>query len=355
MFVLAHECSRLDEKLNFRFIISTPGLLRRAAKFETVCIDATYIYKLNWHGFPLIVLGTVDRYKRFHPVAYACCTNETTADYEFVFETIRDSIEVYFEEEFNPKTMIADGADAIQNAFYNTFPLAELDVMCFTHVIRNIRKRSFSTKTNKQLVLEDVRKAQLAPNKKTFLMMTQMLCEKWRSSESEFVDYFTKEWLGVHCNWFEGAATYTPSTNNALESHNAVIKRTITLRRRLPLNQFLICIKTLLVDISQQFSSVDRVIEQKPAVKKSLLLEAALLRQQRFKAFKAKSSKPTYIVPSSTCPKELSNVASYATLAARRWKSFDEFINHGYQIFWIVELSTTAWDIESTCTSPAFF
>lgn len=59
--------------------------------------------------------------------------------------------------------------------------------------------------------------------------MTKLFCEKWMAIEPEFVEYFRKEWLGVHCNWYEGAAVYTPSTNNALESHNAVIKRTITM------------------------------------------------------------------------------------------------------------------------------
>lgn len=225
------------------------------------------------------MFGTADRLKRFHPVAYACCTHETTADYEFVFESIRNAIEICYEMKFEPEIMIADGADAIRNAFYNTFPTAELDVMCFAHVIRNIRKRSFSTKSNKQLILDDIRKAQLAPNRNTFLMMTELLCKKWASSEPEFIEYFKKEWLGAHMNWFEGAATI-----NALESHNAVIKRTVTMRQRLPLNQLLLCIPNLLFEITRQFMSGVRSIEDKPAVKKSLLLEAALMQQQSFHA-----------------------------------------------------------------------
>lgn len=353
VFVLAHECSALGDKMKFRFVLSTPELLNKAIQLETLCIDATY--KLNWHGFPLIVLGTVDRTKRFHPLAYACVTNETTSDYEFVFESFRNAVEQYYEVKFEPKILIADGADAIRNAFYNTFPSAELDVMCFAHVIRNIRKRPFANKLNKQLILDDIRKAQLAPNRNAFVMMTQLICKKWSESEPEVVEYFKKEWLGTHCNWFEGAANYTPSTNNALESHNAVIKRTVTLRRRLPLNQFLNCMCTLLADISRQFISGERSIELEPAVKKNLLQEAALLEQNRFKAFKAKASTPTYIVPSSTCPPELAKVSYYTALTAKSWESFDTFICHGYQLFWIVEISPTAWKTESRCTCPAFF
>lgn len=143
------------EAINFRFVLSTPEMLRKAIKFATVCIDATY--KLNWHGFPLIVLGTVDRLERFHSAAYACCTNETTVDYEFVFEAVRDAIEILYAGKIEPKILIADGTDAIQDAFHNTFPLTEIDIMCFAHVIRNVRKCAFKTKTNKKMVLNDIR------------------------------------------------------------------------------------------------------------------------------------------------------------------------------------------------------
>lgn len=79
------------------------------------------------------------------------------------------------------------------------------------------------------------------------------------------------------CNWYEGAAIYTPSTKNALESHNAVIKRSITMRKRLPLNQFLTCISGLMTDILEQFSSGERDIANEPAIHKNLMRKAALL------------------------------------------------------------------------------
>lgn len=125
------------------------------------------------------------------------------------------------------------------------------------------------------------------------------------------MQYFQKEWLESHCNWYEGAAIYNPSTNNALESHNAVIKRSITMRKRLPLNQLLTCISKLMNEISQQFSSGEREIVKKPAVHNNLMREAALLRQEECKSFKAKAQMPTYIVPSSNCQ---SNLRIYHTI-----------------------------------------
>lgn len=54
----------------------------------------------------------------------------------------------------------------------------------------------------------------------------------------ELVKYFKKEWITTHKNWYEGFKSKTPSTNNALESSNKVIKDEQTLRERFDLNQF---------------------------------------------------------------------------------------------------------------------
>lgn len=51
--------------------------------------------------------------------------------------------------------------------------------------------------------------------------------------------YFKKEWIAKKNTWFEGYAIGVPSTNNAIEATNAQIKRSGTLRERLPLGRFL--------------------------------------------------------------------------------------------------------------------
>lgn len=97
-FVLSNESTAVGDDMRFRFSLSTPALLEKCIGLKTICIDATY--KLNWNGFPLIVLGTVDRQKRFHPLLYACASHETTEDYSFVFESLKNAIEVFYEEKF---------------------------------------------------------------------------------------------------------------------------------------------------------------------------------------------------------------------------------------------------------------
>lgn len=175
-----------------------------------------------------------------------------------------------------PKKLIADGADAIRNGFYKEYEdTAELDIMCFAHVLRNVRKRPFASKTNKPLIIDDIKKMQLAPNRNIFDMMSKLFLDKWVCIEPNFVAYFKMQWLGVHSNWFEGAADYTPSTNNAVESHNATIKRKVTFRRRLPLKEFLIAMKTMTSDVSKQFSEGKRSIEVEPNISRDTMMKAA--------------------------------------------------------------------------------
>lgn len=357
-FVIAHECSSISDHMNFRFLMSTPALLKKFIGLKQICIDATY--KLNWNNFPLIILGTVDRANKFHPLIYACCSNETTNDYAFIFESVKTAMEVFFETKFGPTTLIADGALAIRNAFFSVyFDTADLGIMCFPHVLRNIMKQSFAVKTNKWLIISDIKKIQQSSNRDMFNMLCHLFCKKWVEFEPTFVAYFQKQWMGQLNNWFEGCACYTPSTNNGCESHNASVKRKITLRKRLPLNQFLVAMQRLTEIVSKQFSSNSRFIEIHPKIEREVMVNAAFMVQNKFHCFKLKISDVTmlaYLVPSQTnCEEINANEKYYKSLVKRRWESFDEFIIHGLHIFYIVRVSVAAWETKSTCTCVYFF
>lgn len=143
-FVIAHEASsNKGADLSFRFVLSTPLLLEECSKQKKIAIDATY--KLNWLEYPLMVYGTVDRAKKFHPLAYACCSHEKGHDYEFIFQSVKNAIKTYINKDFEPETLIADGADAIRTAFYKAHETAQIDIMCFAHVQRNCNKRPFAS------------------------------------------------------------------------------------------------------------------------------------------------------------------------------------------------------------------
>lgn len=192
-----------------------------------------------------------------------------------------------------------------------------------------------------------------APNR-----VSSLFCKKWESMERNFIEYFQKQWLRVHCNWFEGAADYTPSTNNALESHNAIIKWKITLRQRLPLNQFLIAMAELTTEISTQFFKNQRAFASEPTIPNAMMTEAALMQQENFKCFKAKCSTNdtlVFLTPSRLCEESIANESYYRSLVKRQCTSFDEFIKHGYQKFYIVHLWKASWNTKSTCQCVSFF
>lgn len=188
--------------------------------------------------------------------------------------------------------------------------------------------------------------------------MSRLFLEKWRNEEREFFEYFERQWLGVHSNWFEGSAEFTPSTNNGVESHNAAIKRKITLRRRLPFNQFIVSMKQLTREISLQFYNGEREIAMEPNVTRAIRTSAALMCQNKFKSFKAKNSneeKKVFLVPSTQLDENLSNEAYYRSIAKRQWLSFDEYVVHGHNKFYIVQICVNAVYTESSCTCVCFF
>jgi hypothetical protein len=53
------------------------------------------------------------------------------------------------------------------------------------------------------------------------------------------LDDFEREWLKSNSGWYEGICHKTPSQDNGLEVSKNVIKSHHSLRRRLPLGQYL--------------------------------------------------------------------------------------------------------------------
>lgn len=271
-FVLDYEQSDEEENegnLFFRFVLSTKNLIQKFASLDKFCVDATY--KLNWLGCPLFVVGTVDQGKIFHPLCFAVCSSESTEDYKFIFKTISDTVEKLTKSKFEPTVMIADGADAIRNAFYSVFPSAKIDIMCWAHVIRNVNKQTFRGGVKaKNAVLNDLRILQLSCSEEIFERNSKLFLKKWMKKEPDFVKYFNKQWLGVHKNWYEGAAEYTPSTNNGLEAFNGVIKSNYTFRNRLKFAEFIDVMSNVAQKISIEFESNERRMLEYPEIDSKL-------------------------------------------------------------------------------------
>jgi len=234
------------ESKTFRFLLSTPRLLQNSTKSNSLQADATY--KLLWYDFPVIVIGTSDKDRHFHPYGISVCSGETSEDFESVFKLLKSGCEMF--GEYKPNILIADCAEAITNGFTRIFGEDITRVYCFFHVMKQVKEKLRLVRNDEltSQIKDDIRAMQLATSSEEFLKAKSLWIRKYESIEevSEFLSYFSKEYLSRRSSWYEGAAPGSPSTNNGLESINNLIKRDGTFRRKLPLREFLQCMLKLL-------------------------------------------------------------------------------------------------------------
>lgn len=161
---------------------------------------------------------------------------------------------------------MADAAESITIAIHNAFPNAQR-LTCWAHVQRAYSKRLLHIK-NKEIekkLSDDLYLLQESYSKRTFEIGYALLRRNYQTlietneQVKLFFEYFENEWIDSLQNaWYEGAGTHVPSTNNALESFNRVIKANHTLRERFSLSVFL----SKLVEMLQSWS-IDRSSSKK--------------------------------------------------------------------------------------------
>ncbi|OAF65399.1 hypothetical protein A3Q56_06891 [Intoshia linei] len=85
---------------------------------DEIYIQAHATYKLICQGYPVLIAGTSDMNKRFHPVNLAVITEEKTEDYEFLFKSIKSGmLQLSIAKEFN--ILVADASYAVTNVTYD--------------------------------------------------------------------------------------------------------------------------------------------------------------------------------------------------------------------------------------------
>ena len=218
-------------------VLSTKALQRLAQNSMVVQTDATY--KLIWQGYPAILASVSDASRQTFPVAFAVSSGETAVDYELVLRTMKEGVERISGSSFAPRVVVGDSADAISTAVERVFPDA-LRRVCWFHVRKNIEKHLRKESSMRTTCLRDISVLQLAQSREQFEQAGSAMLEKWKGlfPTSEFPETFRKLYLHRNSSWYEGFDRESPSTNNALESFNQVIKR-YTFRERLPVGQFL--------------------------------------------------------------------------------------------------------------------
>ena len=85
-FIMSYEFGD-DSNQYIRFFITTTRLLQIALASSVIHADATY--KLNWQGYPVLIIGTTDADRKFHPFGLAVCNSEKRDDYIFYLKALK--------------------------------------------------------------------------------------------------------------------------------------------------------------------------------------------------------------------------------------------------------------------------
>ncbi|CAF3380895.1 unnamed protein product [Rotaria sp. Silwood2] len=180
-FVCSHEIQYEDVEdigNKFRFFLTTKRLLSIANKSNKIHADATY--KLIWQGFPVLIVGTSDLDRKFHSIGLSVCTEEKQKDFEFIFKAIRDgSFKLDNSSTYKPDVLIADGSDAIRNAFNCIFESNKM-VMCWAHVRIYLDKKLCLINDNNERheVISDIEKLQICNSTHSFQLALELFLKK---------------------------------------------------------------------------------------------------------------------------------------------------------------------------------
>ncbi|RNA11778.1 hypothetical protein BpHYR1_001290, partial [Brachionus plicatilis] len=222
MFCPVYQVDRHEAKVTaLRIFLTTFNLISQVTEdVELLATDSTY--KLVWNGYKVILVGSCDREKKFHPFGIALTMCEKNQDFEFLFKALKESAELLLNRDINPTALLADGAEAIHIGFSK----------------RNIHTKYNRNKHYKQMKF-DIDNLQLSMTETMFKNASKLFLEKWTKIDPEFAAYMDSAWISSSVNgWFDGRAQGHPVTNNALESNNNIIKDLLE-RKTLKLAEFL--------------------------------------------------------------------------------------------------------------------
>lgn len=336
------------EPPTFRFVLSTKHLLQLAA-YSAKNIHADATYKLIWQGFPVLIVGTTDKERKFHPICLGVCSSERQDDFQILFTGLKESVFSIYSHSLQPSVLVCDAAKSIQNAFRQVFGAEPIIVrMCWAHAKKNMQtkvEQIISDKKAQKSILQDIDALQSVTSSEAFGVASQLFLRKWENQTS-FIKYFKEEWLTQNCNWYLGAAPGSPATNNALESFNRSIKDSNTLRERFPLSRFLVVASEMVNEWSQKntrepFSNV-------PPIHLNDWTKAyhwAKL-DKNIKVVQTNTENNTYLVPGG----EAKDVQ-----CGNQWETFDEFTKIFFSTWKVVMPKEKNEWMKGICNCPQFF
>ncbi|CAF1366121.1 unnamed protein product [Rotaria sordida] len=344
----------------FRIFISSLRLLNIASKSQHIHADATY--KIVWQGFPVLIIGTTDLNKAFHPFGMAVCSNEKTKDFQFIFNSLQIGMQKIGKDLLKPAALVSDAADAIKNGFKNVFNNSYKEIMCWAHMKRKIENRvcQVDDKDIRKEIIEDIQMLQLCNSSTTFKLTTALFMKKWKMNSKQknqsildFLNYFDYEWLTLNDGWYEGLQLNTPSTNNALEATNRTIKDDGTFRERHVLSRFLAISSNIIYNWSTERDPLSvnaKLFAIEPTISLELWTSSYQWAQSRKEVIcLSHGSLKKYYIPARDIQSITKNDINKYN---KQWTTFNQF-RKSYDI-WCMEIENDAHWKTSKCNCPYF-
>jgi hypothetical protein len=353
-FVLRHEVSaestNTDEQ-KLRIVITTRRLLGLLRSSSMLATDATY--KLTWNGFPIMLLGTTDKGRKFHPFGVIVSKGENTDDFRYFFEAFH-----MFDRDWHPTELLADASVAITNAFISVFGQPLVRIMCYFHVLHNVEKylKVLPIEVRAE-IKRDIDALQTCDSETKFTKAADLFLCKWRLKKNpkinDFLSYFQAEWVEQNNCWYEGAAPGLPSTNNGIEATNSHIKRENTLRERLPVSQFLSVLFDIVEDWSRSrnpecINCIPFATTAPIDLKTWTLANQWALMKKAFIEEPHSSGTTTYYVAAGN--RKTITAASLKKFKSRncKWKNFEEFCTSNYGT-WVISVPKSGENTSCSC------
>ena len=207
---------------------------------------------------------------------------------------------------------------------------------------------------------------QLSKSDQEFVSPSQLWKKKWEGLEGSFVDYFWVEYIDRFNGWHEGHALLAPSTNNCLEATNNVIKKSGTLREKLPLGHFFEVAKRIVEEWSVERNPAlinKKLFANIPSISLKLMTEAYNWSQsmkpprrgaeQKIKIRQRGNLRCFFITPSGVPTIREGDIDKFERqLKNMNWHKFDTFKKYQSGI-WLVTMSDEDW-MHATCTCPTY-
>ncbi len=168
----------------FRFFITTRRLIEFSLNSKVV-IQTDGTYKLNWQGAPVLIVGTTDRNRSFHPFGIATCSREAHLDYKFLFDCVAKGLTMMDLPGLPKLCLMADAAPSICKGFSMSLLKESLlhRLVCWFHVKKALdqRLKNILCLVKRAEIITQIIFMQLSQTPQIFKAASRLFLKQWEN------------------------------------------------------------------------------------------------------------------------------------------------------------------------------